>query len=91
MPVASLNLISRYSGGAEESAPLHKLGGEAWAKARRRAAEKVRDVAAELLDVYAKRELNQGINLRSIATNTPHLRPVSHLRKPTTNPWQSTP
>lgn len=60
VPVASLNLISRYSGGAEEAAPLHKLGGEAWAKARRRAAEKVRDVAAELLDVYAKRELKPG-------------------------------
>ncbi len=60
VPVASLNLISRYSGGAEEGAPLHKLGGEAWAKARRKAAEKVRDVAAELLDVYAKRELKPG-------------------------------
>lgn len=60
VPVASLHLISRYSGGAEDSAPLHKLGGEAWAKARRRAAEKVRDVAAELLDVYAKRELKPG-------------------------------
>ncbi|TOM86387.1 hypothetical protein CGH67_30015, partial [Vibrio parahaemolyticus] len=57
VPVSSLNLISRYSGGAEETAPLHKLGGEAWSKARRKAAEKVRDVAAELLDVYAKREL----------------------------------
>ncbi|WP_029845594.1 transcription-repair coupling factor, partial [Vibrio parahaemolyticus] len=51
---------SRYSGGAEETAPLHKLGGEAWSKARRKAAEKVRDVAAELLDVYAKRELKPG-------------------------------
>ncbi|WP_414931235.1 transcription-repair coupling factor [Vibrio europaeus] len=60
VPVASLNLISRYSGGAEDSAPLHKLGGEAWSKARRKAAEKVRDVAAELLDVYAKRELKPG-------------------------------
>ncbi len=60
VPVASLNLISRYSGGAEDGAPLHKLGGEAWTKARRRAAEKVRDVAAELLDVYAKRELKPG-------------------------------
>ncbi|WED20809.1 transcription-repair coupling factor [Vibrio sp. JC009] len=60
VPVSSLNLISRYSGGAEDSAPIHKLGGEAWTKARRRAAEKVRDVAAELLDVYAKRELKPG-------------------------------
>jgi len=60
VPVASLNLISRYSGGAEDAAPIHKLGSEAWAKARRKAAEKVRDVAAELLDVYAKRELKPG-------------------------------
>ncbi|TKF24055.1 transcription-repair coupling factor [Vibrio genomosp. F6] len=60
VPVASLNLIGRYSGGAEETAPLHKLGGDAWVKARKRAAEKVRDVAAELLDVYAKRELKPG-------------------------------
>lgn len=60
VPVASLNLIGRYSGGAEDSAPLHKLGGEAWVKARRKAAEKVRDIAAELLDVYAKRELKPG-------------------------------
>ncbi len=64
VPVASLNLIGRYSGGAEESAPLHKLGGEAWTKARRRAAEKVRDVAAELLDVYAKRELKPGYKFK---------------------------
>ncbi|GHX05334.1 transcription-repair coupling factor [Vibrio cholerae] len=60
VPVSSLNLISRYSGGAEEAAQLHKLGGEAWVKARRKAAEKVRDVAAELLDVYAKREIKPG-------------------------------
>ncbi|GAB7219800.1 transcription-repair coupling factor [Vibrio comitans] len=60
VPVSSLNLISRYSGGAEDTAPLHKLGSESWGKARRKAAERVRDVAAELLDVYAKRELKPG-------------------------------
>ncbi|MGF1736103.1 transcription-repair coupling factor [Photobacterium satsumensis] len=60
VPVASLHLISRYSGGAEDSAPIHKLGGETWVKARNKAAEKVRDVAAELLDVYAKREMKPG-------------------------------
>ncbi|MGF1682333.1 transcription-repair coupling factor [Photobacterium minamisatsumaniensis] len=60
VPVASLHLISRYSGGADETAPLHKLGGETWTKARKRAAEKVRDVAAELLDVYAQREMKSG-------------------------------
>ncbi|VEI78140.1 Transcription-repair-coupling factor [Mannheimia haemolytica] len=60
VPVASLHLISRYIGGADETAPLHKLGSEAWAKTRQRAAEKIRDVAAELLDVYAKRESQTG-------------------------------
>ncbi|MDR0806688.1 MAG: transcription-repair coupling factor [Enterobacteriaceae bacterium] len=60
VPVSSLHLISRYSGGADESAPLHKLGGEAWNKARQKAAEKVRDVAAELLDIYARREAKPG-------------------------------
>ncbi|GEA49780.1 transcription-repair-coupling factor [Vibrio inusitatus NBRC 102082] len=64
VPVSSLNLISRYSGGAEESAPLHKLGSESWGKARRKAAERVRDVAAELLDVYAKRELKPGYKFK---------------------------
>lgn len=56
VPVTSLHLISRYVGGSDESAPLHKLGNEAWAKSRQKAAEKIRDVAAELLDVYAQRE-----------------------------------
>ena len=60
VPVASLHLISRYIGGADETAPLHKLGSEAWAKSRQKAAEKIRDVAAELLDVYAKRESQKG-------------------------------
>ncbi|PHM33448.1 transcription-repair coupling factor [Xenorhabdus innexi] len=60
VPVSSLHLISRYAGGAEESAPLHKLGGEAWNKARQKAAEKVRDVAAELLDIYAQRAIKPG-------------------------------
>ncbi len=58
VPVTSLHLISRYSG--SENPPLHKLGTETWSKARRKAAEKVRDVAAELLDVYARREARSG-------------------------------
>lgn len=60
VPVSSLHLISRYAGGADENAPLHKLGGEAWNKARQKAAEKVRDVAAELLDIYAHRAVKPG-------------------------------
>ncbi|VDY33736.1 Transcription-repair-coupling factor [Morganella morganii] len=58
--MSSLHLISRYAGGADESAPLHKLGGEAWSKARQKAAEKVRDVAAQLLDIYAQRAVKPG-------------------------------
>lgn len=60
VPVTSLHLISRYVGGSDESAPLHKLGNEAWAKSRQKAAEKIRDVAAELLDVYAQSEAKKG-------------------------------
>ncbi|MCY1699537.1 transcription-repair coupling factor [Lelliottia sp. SL45] len=60
VPVSSLHLISRYAGGAEESAPLHKLGSDAWTRARQKAAEKVRDVAAELLDIYAQRAAKSG-------------------------------
>lgn len=64
VPVSSLNLISRYSGGDEELAPLHKLGTDAWNKARQKAAEKIRDVAAELLDIYAERETRPGFQFK---------------------------
>jgi transcription-repair coupling factor (superfamily II helicase) len=60
VPVASLHLISRYTGASPEQAPLHRLGSGQWQRARRRAAEQARDVAAELLDVYARREARQG-------------------------------
>ncbi|MCP5328763.1 MAG: transcription-repair coupling factor [Sinobacteraceae bacterium] len=63
VPVHSLQLVSRYTGAAPETAPLHKLGSDQWAKARRRAAEKVRDIAAELLDLYAQRKARQGLKL----------------------------
>jgi transcription-repair coupling factor (superfamily II helicase) len=60
VPVSQLGLVSRYSGTAPELAPLHSLGGDAWERARRKAAEKVRDVAAELLAIYAQREARGG-------------------------------
>ncbi|MGV3345869.1 transcription-repair coupling factor [Enterobacteriaceae bacterium LUAb1] len=60
VPVSSLHLISRYAGGADENAPLHKLGSDVWSRARQKAAEKVRDVAAELLDIYAQRAAKAG-------------------------------
>ncbi len=61
VPVAQLHLISRYSGASPENAPLHSLGGEQWQKAKKKAAEKVRDVAAELLEIQAKRQARAGM------------------------------
>ncbi|MDE2338506.1 MAG: transcription-repair coupling factor [Gammaproteobacteria bacterium] len=63
VPVQSLHLVNRYTGAASESAPLHKLGTDQWSKARRRAAEQIRDVAAELLDLYARRKAQRGLQL----------------------------
>lgn len=60
VPVAQLHLIGRYSGVSPEQAPLHKLGSNQWDKAKRKAAEQVRDTAAELLDLYAKRSAKEG-------------------------------
>jgi transcription-repair coupling factor (superfamily II helicase) len=60
VPVAQLHSIGRYSGGPPEQAPLHKLGGDQWEKAKRRAARAVRDTAAELLDLYARRATRKG-------------------------------
>ncbi len=60
VPVASLHLISRYGGSDPELAPLHKLGSDRWSKARAKAAEQVRDSAAELLEIYAKRAARRG-------------------------------
>ena len=59
VPVTSLHLISRYTGAEGDNAPLHRLGSDQWEKARRKAAEKARDVAAELLDIYARREASK--------------------------------
>ena len=55
VPVSSLHLVSRYTGSEPDSAPLHRLGSRQWETARRKAARQVTDVAAELLDLYARR------------------------------------
>jgi transcription-repair coupling factor (superfamily II helicase) len=60
VPVHALDLISRYTGASPENAPLHRLGSDQWARARRRAIRRIRDVAAELLDVYARRAARPG-------------------------------
>jgi transcription-repair coupling factor (superfamily II helicase) len=60
VPVSSLHLISRYAGASAETAPLHRLGGDQWERVKRRAAERARDVAAELLEIYARRAAHKG-------------------------------
>ncbi|HWP18868.1 MAG TPA: transcription-repair coupling factor [Burkholderiaceae bacterium] len=64
VPVAQLHLISRYTGVSPEEAPLHKLGSGQWERAKRKAAEQVRDTAAELLNLYARRAARQGYAFR---------------------------
>jgi len=60
VPVSSLDHISRYTGTSPEKAPLHKLGSGQWERAKRKAKERVRDVAVELLEIYARREAKKG-------------------------------
>jgi transcription-repair coupling factor (superfamily II helicase) len=64
VPVNALDLISRYTGASPENAPLHRLGSDQWAKAKKRAINRIRDVAAELLDVYARRAARPGHRFR---------------------------
>ncbi len=60
VPVSQLHVISRYSGASPDDAPLHALGSGQWEKARKKAAQQIRDTAAELLNLYARRALRQG-------------------------------
>ena len=62
VPVSHLHLVSRYSGGPAESAPIHKLGSGSWEKAKKKALIQIHDTAAELLDLYAKRSLQKGVS-----------------------------
>ncbi len=65
VPVQSLDRVSRYTGSGGDNAPLHKLGTDTWAKAKKKAAQKVRDTAVELLDLYARRAARQGTSLQA--------------------------
>ena len=91
VPVSQLHVISRYTGAAPEDAPLHRLGSGQWEKAKRKAARQVRDTAAELLDLYAKRLAREGhafpARARRITKRSP--RPSPSRRRPT-RPRRST-
>jgi len=60
VPVSSLHLISRYAGASDENAPLHRLGSDRWQRVRKKAQEKIHDIAVELLEIQARREALQG-------------------------------
>jgi transcription-repair coupling factor (superfamily II helicase) len=64
VPVSSLHLINRYSGVEDENAPLHRLGSDSWKREREKAARQIRDAAAELLEIYARRAARPGTSLR---------------------------
>ncbi|MEO7242027.1 MAG: transcription-repair coupling factor, partial [Variovorax sp.] len=66
VPVAQLHMVSRYTGVSADEAPLHKLGSSQWEKAKRKAAEQVRDAAAELLNIYARRAAREGHAFRFV-------------------------
>jgi transcription-repair coupling factor (superfamily II helicase) len=91
VPVSQLHVISRYSGASPEDAPLHTLGSGQWEKAKRKAAQQVRDTAAELLNLYARRALRQGHAFRIRRTTTKPSPTVSASRKRPTRPPPSTP
>jgi transcription-repair coupling factor (superfamily II helicase) len=65
VPVQALDLVSRYTGSPTESAPLHKLGTDTWSKAKKKAAQRIHDTAAELLDLYSRRAARHGEELKA--------------------------
>ena len=69
VPVACLHLISRYSGSDPDNAPLHRLGTDQWQKVRKKALEKIHDVAAELLDIYARRAARKGFSHETLSND----------------------
>ena len=90
-PVSQLQLISRYTGVSADEAPLHKLGSGQWEKAKRKAAEQVRDSAAELLNIYARRAAREGHAFRYSPHDYETLPTTSALRKRPTRTPPSTP
>jgi len=67
VPVSSLHLVSRYMGASPENAPLHRLGSDQWQNAKKKAAQQARDIAAELLNLYAQRAARHGVRMQTSA------------------------
>ena len=83
VPISSLHLIARFAGSNDETAPLHSLGSDKWQKAKRKAAEQVRDTAAELLDIHARRAQRKGFAF--------HLPELEYQRFCSDFPFEETP
>ena len=62
MPMENLNLIQKYSAGGEDAAQpqMDKLGGTTWARKKASVKKAMRDMADELLELYATRQMVQG-------------------------------
>ena len=90
VPVASLHLISRYSASDQKQAPLHKLGTDKWSASKRKAAEKIRDTAAELLALYAKRQAHSGFALALVMNSIVSFLKVLVLKRHRIKPPLST-
>jgi len=91
LPVSQLQLISRYTGVSADEAPLHRLGSGQWEKAKRKAAEQVRDTAAELLNIYARRAAREGHAFRYSRWTTRLSPTTSASTKPPTRTPRFTP
>ncbi len=61
VPIAKIDLVQKYVGGGRADPPLSKIGSSAWDKRKARVAEAVVDLAAELIDVQARRASQPGI------------------------------
>ena len=86
VPVANLQLISRYAGGDAATAPLHTIGSGKWDKAKAKALSQIHDVAAELLNVQARRDAKVGINFPITKSSMTYLLVNLHLKKRPTKP-----
>ncbi|WP_433537049.1 transcription-repair coupling factor [Micromonospora sp. CA-249363] len=81
VPTDQLDQLSRYVGG--EQPALHKMGGSDWQKSKARARKAVREIAAQLIQLYAARKASKG---HSFGPDTPWQRELEDAF-----PWQETP
>jgi len=61
VPVNMMHLVQKYVGSADEPPKIYKLGGTAWFRVQERVRRAIRDMAGELLDLYATRQVLAGI------------------------------